>query len=82
VPMLEGSVGHVIGVDTHRDRHTAAVLDPNGGLVAQLEIPSDQAGSEVLLDVGDRAGTWPALLGGGGDRLLRRWAGQLPSRAW
>jgi transposase len=49
MPMLEGKVDHVIGVDTHRDRHTAAILDPNGGLVAQLEIPSDQAGAEALL---------------------------------
>jgi transposase len=47
--MLEGKVDAVIGVDTHRDRHTAAILDPNGGLVAQLEIPSDQAGAEALL---------------------------------
>jgi transposase len=51
VPMLEGKVDHVIGVDTHRDRHTAAILDRNGGLVAQLEIPSDQAGAEILLGV-------------------------------
>ena len=46
-----GKVDHVFGVDTHRDRHTAAILDPNGGLVAQLEIPSDQAGAEALLGV-------------------------------
>jgi transposase len=50
VPMLEGKVDHVIGVDTHRDRHAAALLDPNGGLVAHLEVESDQAGSEALLD--------------------------------
>jgi transposase len=49
MPMLEGKVDAVIGVDTHRDRHTAAILDPNGGLVAQLAIPSDQAGAEALL---------------------------------
>jgi transposase len=49
VPMLEGKVDHVIGVDTHRDSHTAAVLDPNGGLVAQLEVPSSQAGYAQLL---------------------------------
>jgi transposase len=47
--LLEGKVDHVIGVDTHRDSHTAAVPDPNGGLVAQLEIPSDQAGAQSLL---------------------------------
>jgi transposase len=49
VPMLEGKVDHVIGVDTHRDRHAAAILDRNGGVVAELEIESDQAGCEQLL---------------------------------
>ena len=47
--MPEGKVDHVIGVDTHRDRHAAAILDPNGGLVAELTVASDQAGSEALL---------------------------------
>jgi len=56
VPMLEGRVEHVIGVDTHRDSHAAAVLDPTGGLVSQVEIPASQAGYEQLLrDVVDRA---------------------------
>ena len=56
MPMLDGKVDAVIGVDTHRDRHAAAVLDHNGGLVAQLEIDSDQAGLEALLGfVTDRA---------------------------
>jgi hypothetical protein len=32
MPMLEGQVDAVIGVDTHRDRHAAALLDPNGGV--------------------------------------------------
>jgi transposase len=49
VPMLEGKIDHVIGVDTHRDSHTAAVLDHNGGLIAQLEVPSSQAGYMTLL---------------------------------
>jgi transposase len=49
VPMLEGRVEHVIGVDTHRDSHAAAVLDPTGGPVAQVEIPSSQQGYEQLL---------------------------------
>src|SRR6266516_4527449 len=47
--MLEGKIDHVIGVDTHRDSHATAILDPNGGLVAELEVPSDQAGYEELL---------------------------------
>jgi transposase len=56
VPMLEGKVDHVIGVDTHRDNHAAAILDRNGGLVAQLEVPSSQAGYATLLSfVAERA---------------------------
>jgi transposase len=51
VPMLEGKVDHVIGVDTHRDRHAAAILDRNGGLVAELTVPSDRAGAQALLGV-------------------------------
>jgi transposase len=50
VPMLEGNVDAVIGVDTHRDSHAAAILNPNGGLLAQLEVPSSQAGYQQLLD--------------------------------
>jgi len=51
VPMLEGKVDHVIGVDTHRDRHAAAILDRSGGLVAEFEVLTDQAGYEALLGV-------------------------------
>jgi hypothetical protein len=47
--MLEGRVDAVIGVDTHRDGHAAAILDRNGGLLAPLEVPSSQAGYEELL---------------------------------
>jgi hypothetical protein len=49
--MLEGKVDAVIGVDTHRDRHAAALLDPNGGVQATLEVPSDQAGHAWLLQL-------------------------------
>jgi transposase len=51
MPMLEGRVDAVIGVDTHRDSHAAALLDPNGGVRATLEVPSDQAGHARLLDL-------------------------------
>ena len=51
MPMLEGKVDHVIGVDTHRDTHAAAVLDPNGGVRTHLEVTADQAGHARLLAV-------------------------------
>src|SRR5215218_6678442 len=61
--MLEGQIDAVIGVDTHRDRHAAALLDPNGGVRATLPgccswpRPRPQAGG----------------LGAGGDWVL--WGG-------
>lgn len=53
MPMLEGQVDAVIGVDTHRDRHAAAPLDPNGGVRTTLEVPSDRAGHARLLRLAD-----------------------------
>jgi transposase len=53
MPMLEGQVDVVIGVDTHRDRHAAALLDPNGGVRATLQVPSDRAGHARLLQLAD-----------------------------
>ena len=53
MPMLEGQIDVVIGVDTHRDCHAAALLDPDGGVRATLEVPSDRAGHcPVSLDLG------------------------------
>ena len=51
MPMLEGRVDAVIGVDTHRDSHAAALLDPNGGVRATLAVPSDRAGHARLLQL-------------------------------
>ena len=62
MPMLEGQVDVVIGVDTHRDRHAAALLDPNGGVRATLEVPSDRSGHVRLL----RLAQVQALAGGCG----------------
>jgi len=73
MPMLEGQVDVVIGVDTHRDRHAAALLDPNGGVQATLEVPSDRVGHARLLRLADAqapaggSGRWkePGVMGPG-----------------
>jgi len=39
--MLAEEVDHVIGVDTHRDSHTAAVVDTTGAVEAETTIPAD-----------------------------------------
>ena len=41
--------GLVVGVDTHRDTHAAALCDARGRLVAQLQIPATAAGYVQLL---------------------------------
>jgi hypothetical protein len=41
VAMLADQVDAVIGVDTHKRTHTAAVVTPTGGLVADTTIPTD-----------------------------------------
>jgi transposase len=47
--MLADQVDHVIGVDTHRDSHSAAVVSPTGGLQAQTTIRADAFGYRRLL---------------------------------
>ena len=80
--MLADRIDGVIGVDTHRDRHAAAILDRNGGVVAELEIEKRPGRLRAAAGFGDRAGPGPPLLGAGGYRLLRRRPGQLPARPW
>lgn len=47
--MLAEQTDYVIGVDTHRDRHSAAILASSGGLVDQTSAGADQAGYATLL---------------------------------
>lgn len=46
---LEGCVEFVIGVDTHRDSYTAAVLDSGGGLREMTTVATDAFGARKLL---------------------------------
>lgn len=44
-PMLAGQVDYVIGVDTHRDTNTAAIVEAaTGGVVDDLQCPTDAMG--------------------------------------
>jgi transposase len=44
-PMLSGQVDHVIGVDTHRDTNTAAIVEAaTGAVVEQLQCSTDAMG--------------------------------------
>jgi transposase len=52
--MLEGQVQFVIGVDTHRDTHTAAVCDPTGAVLVQATVATTSAGHRQLLGLTQR----------------------------
>ena len=56
--MLAGRIDAVIGVDTHKASHTAAVVTPTGGATAHLTVPSDAVGAKrsdaPAVDAGER----------------------------
>ncbi len=41
---LAEQIDFVVGVDTHKHTHTAAVVTPTGGVVAQLTVAADAGG--------------------------------------
>lgn len=54
-PMLAGVVEFVIGVDTHRDSHTAAIVRAaTGGVIEQLTVPTDAFGYRRLKAFADQ----------------------------
>lgn len=48
--MLVDNIDAVIGVDTHRDTHSAAILRSTGGPIAAITVATDLAGFAQLLD--------------------------------
>src|SRR3954467_11517225 len=76
--MLAEQVEVVIGVDTHKHTHTAAVVAAaSGAVLAQLTVNTDPAGYQALVELTEQHRTlraW-AMEGSGG----WRWAGR-PSR--
>ena len=47
---MEGSQGSVVGVDTHKDSHSAALVDELGGLVASTDVGANPRGYIRLLE--------------------------------
>jgi len=55
VPMLAELVDAVIGVDTHKNTHTAAIIDARtGAIVEQLTVDTDPGGYAELVAMADR----------------------------
>ena len=53
--MLADEVDYVVGVDTHRDRHTLAVVAaPTGAVVAQLSVRTDASGYSAAVRFAER----------------------------
>src|SRR3954454_7674110 len=51
--MLAGQIDYVIGVDTHRDTNTAAVLTEGGAVVAQQQCAADAMGYRRVVAFAD-----------------------------
>ncbi len=50
MPMLTGRVDFVIGVDTHKQSHTAALVDALGAVLAMRRVSTDLGGYRELLE--------------------------------
>ena len=46
--MLADHIDHVIGVDTHTDSYSAAVVNPTGSVVANRTVPADAFGYKCI----------------------------------
>jgi hypothetical protein len=46
MPSLAEQIDFIVGVDTHKHTHTAAVVTPTGGVVAHLTVAADEGGYE------------------------------------
>ena len=55
--MLADHLDVVIGVDTHKDTHTAAVLSPTGAVLERLTVPADPRGYRRLIAFGEAQST-------------------------
>ncbi len=47
--MLADDIDFVVGVDTHRDSHTATAVNPAGAVQAEVTVPADARGYQRLL---------------------------------
>lgn len=52
--MLADDIDFVVGVDTHRDSHTATVINPAGASRGDVTVPADAAGYRRLLAFAER----------------------------
>jgi transposase len=76
--MLAELVEVVIGVDTHKHTHTAAVVTAaTGAVIAQATVPATPAGYRQLLDLADQH--HGQRVGDRGHRGLWRWPDPLPA---
>jgi transposase len=52
--VLANDIDYVIGVDTHKDSHSAAVLNATGGVISALDVTTSEAGYRRLLALANR----------------------------
>src|SRR5437879_11931144 len=47
---MQRDLGMVVGVDTHKDSHSAAMVDPMGALLAATDVGANRKGYRRLLE--------------------------------
>src|SRR5215471_640741 len=84
--VLAKDIDYVIGVDTHKDSHSAALVNSTGGVITALDVTASEAGYRRLLALANRQalvderGRWkaPAVM----DRGWRPSSCNRVSRCW
>ena len=69
----------MVGVDTHKDGHSAAAVDGLGGVVAAIDVGADPSWVCAAAAVGSLS-ELATSVGGRGHRQLWRRTGELPGR--
>ncbi len=46
--MLANDIDYVIGVDTHKDSHSVAVVNATGGVISALDVTASEAGDREI----------------------------------
>jgi hypothetical protein len=80
--MLADQADHVLGVDTHRDSHSTAILAADTAVVqGQITTAANERGYRRLLRYARQHAPGASCVGDRGHRQLRRRADRVPAAA-
>ena len=58
--MLANDIDYVIGVNTHKDSHSAALLNAIGGVISAVDVTASEVGYRRLLALAKSTSGWSA----------------------